>query len=113
MVALPTTERSYGTDMTSKYKVNRVEFGDGMSQRKRPGLNSVKQRWRINYSGIDDSVAETLRQFFDGLAGVDIIEWTPHGQSTELKWTATDFRSKPVGHNSVDCSVVLTQEFDL
>lgn len=113
MVALPNIELSYGTDMTEDPKVRRVEFGEGYSQRSNPYLNKNRQKWRLQYNGVTDADAETLRTFFEGLAGTGIIDWTPHNQLTALKFTAGQFRSKPIGYNANDCSVEITQEFDV
>lgn len=113
MTALPNIELSYGTDMTTSYRVKRVDFGDGYAQRARDGLNTVRQRWKLVWERVSNTEAETLRNFFNGLAGVGIIEWTPYNQSTELKWTASDLSSKPVGPTTTTISVTLTQEFDL
>jgi phage-related protein len=108
-----TLDLSYGTDMQQDYRVSRVDFGDGYSQRARKGLNTKPQKWRLNWSRISDADAETLRLFFEDLAGVGLIEWTPYNQSTPLLWTANGWSGKPVGFLIHDCSIVLSQEFDL
>ena len=113
MTALPDIDLSYGTDMSSSYRVKRVDFGDCYSQRARDGFNTIRQQWRLVWERIPDAQAEQLRQFFNDLAGVGVIEWTPYNQPDELKWTAADFTSKPVGALISTVSVTLTQEFDL
>lgn len=106
-------EPSYGTDMQQEFKVKRLELGDGATQRKRKGLNSTPQQWSINWDNIPDDDAETLRLFFEGLGGTDVLLWTPYNQTIELKWTANRFRSRPSGYKVHTCSIELTQEFDL
>lgn len=113
MVALPDIELSYGTDMTEGYRVKRVSFGDGYSQRVSDGLNSKVQQWRLSYNGISNAEAETLRNFFRGLGGTGLIEWTPFNQSVELKWTANNFSCRPSSATTSDVTVTLQQEFDL
>lgn len=114
MVALPANiEPSYGTDMSEEYRVRKVELGDGYSQRSADGLNTARQQWRLVWERLPDADAETLRQFFRNLRGIDIIDWTPYNQATQLKFTANGFSSKPVGYLKSTCSVTLTQEFDL
>lgn len=114
MAAIPYLDLSYGTNMSAKPRVRRVEYGDGYSTRAKKGLNNVPQKWQLRWDAIPEATGETLRQFFEGLGGADVIEWTPYGQATELKWTAPgDFKSKPSGYGIVDCSVTLEQEFDL
>lgn len=104
---------SYGTDMGQRYKVRRVQFGDSYSQRARDGMNSTPQQWKLNWSKISDADAEMLRLFFERMAGVDVIEWKPYNQTDTLKWTANDWSGQPSGWMVQDCSITLTQEFDL
>lgn len=113
MTALPDIDLSYGTDMTTSYRVRRVDFGNGYAQRSTDGLNTVRQQWRLTWERIPDAQAEELRLFFEGLAGVSLIEWTPYNQPNELNWTGSDFTSKPVGALISTVNVKLTQEFDL
>lgn len=110
-----TLDLSYGTDMAQDYRVRRVQFGDGVSQRSRPGLNSTPQQWRLVWNQISDADAETLRLFFEECAGVETIDWAPYNQDPEvlLKWTANGWSGKPNGYLKQDCSITLTQEFDL
>lgn len=108
-----TLDLSYGTDMEQQYKVDRVNYGDSYSQRALPGLNSTPQKWRLVWNGISDADAEMLRAFFEGLAGVGIIDWTPYGQATQLKWTGNGWSARPSGFLKQDCSITLSQEFDL
>jgi phage-related protein len=109
-----TLDLSYGSGMSQEYKVRRVDF-EGYSQRAQMGLNSKPQRWQLMWSKISDTDAETLRAFFEGLGGSGIINWAPYGQnqSKVLKWTANGWSAKPSGFLVQDCSITLSQEFDL
>lgn len=122
MVAIPhingdpeTLDLSFGTDMAEDYQVKRLNYGDRYSQRANPGLNPIQQQWRLVWNGISDDDAEMLRLFFRGLAGTGIIDWAPYGQdqAAPLKWTAAGWAAKPSGFKVQDCSITLTQEFDL
>jgi phage-related protein len=108
-----TQELSFGTSLGQQYRVRRVDFGDGYSQRSRDGLNTTPQVWQLQWNGISDADAETLRSFFESLAGVSLVDWKPYGQAAPLKWTANNWSSKPSGYLVQDCSVTLLQEFDL
>ncbi len=112
MVALPNIDPSYGTELSQEFKVKRVEF-QGYSQRKRDGLNAAPQQWSLIWENISDAESETLRAFFEGLGGVDTIDWTPYNQAAPLKFTANKFRSRPTGYKTATVSIQLTQEFDL
>lgn len=104
---------SYGTDMSQDYKISRIDYGDGFSQRAEKGLNGKPQRWRLMWNNISKADAEMLRLFFEDQGGVAPIEWTPFGQTAELVWTANGWSAKPVGFMRFDCSITMTQEFDL
>lgn len=108
-----TLDLSYGSDMSQDYRVRRVDFGDGYSQRSKRGINNAPQQWRLIWNGISDTDAEMLRVFFAGLGGVGVIEWEPYNQATELKWTANGWAAAFAGFETQDCSITLTQEFDL
>lgn len=114
MVALPTNPpMTFGTDMDESPNVERVQFGDGYSQRDNPNINATSQTWNVQWQGISRADAEMLRLFFKGLRGTTLIEWTPFDQDEVLKFRATGFRSRPSGANQANCSVRLIQEFDL
>lgn len=108
-----TLDLSYGSDMSQNYAVDRVDFGDNYAQRAKAGLNNAPQRWRLMWSGISDADTETLRLFFEDLGGAGIIEWKPYNQAHLLKWTANGWSAKPSGFLKHDCSITLSQEFDL
>jgi phage-related protein len=113
MVALPAIEPSYGTQMAQDYRRKRIQMGDGYSVRARDGINSAAQQWTLTWQQIRNTDVETLRLFFEGLGGVDLIEWKPYNQLATLKWTASNFQMQPTGYNHSTCSITLTQEFDL
>lgn len=112
MATIPYSDLSYGTDMNQEYRGRRVDFDEGFSQRAKR-KNGTRQRWRLVWDKIRDDKAEELRQFFEGLQGVGVIEWTPYNQLRELKWTASGWTSRPSGFLVNDCSIELGQEFDL
>lgn len=113
MVALPSIEKSYGTQMQQSYRRKRIQLGDGYSVRAVDGINSTPQAWKIMYDNVSKEEGEELRLFFEALKGVDIIEWQPYGQPDVLKWTADGFTSQPSTFQKVNCTITLTQEFDL
>lgn len=113
MAVIPYLDLSFGTDMGQDPKVIRAQYGDGYSARKTDGINSVPQIWNLRWDNIPEATAEDLRVFFQGLAGVGIVDWQPYGQPASLKFTASKFKSRPTGYLTASCSVQLEQEFDL
>lgn len=112
MALIPFLDLSYGTDMSQDYRGRRIDFDEGYSQRAKR-KNGAPQVWRLVWDHIRDDVAEELRLFFEERQGVGLVRWTPYNQSQALKWTASRWASRPSGFLIQDCSVVLTQEFDL
>jgi len=113
MATLPDIPLSYSTSLTDQVKVRRVDYGDGYSQRSTSNINSVREQWRLVWDGINTADMNTLRDFFRGLRGVDVLEWVPFGETESLKFTAGDFSVTPVGYDAYNCNVAITQEFDL
>ena len=111
-LVIPYLDLSYGTDMSQDYRSRRVDFGEGYSQRVK-SMNGTPQKWRLVWDKIRDDTAETLRVFFEGAAAADLIQWQPYNQPTLLYWTADSWSQRPSGFLVNDCSIVLTQEFDL
>lgn len=109
---IPLIDLSYGTDMSQAYRARRVDFDEGYAQRARR-KNNGPQQWRLVWDHIRDNQAETLRQFFEQLGGSGLLEWKPYGQAAALVWTADRWTARPSGFLIQDCSIVLTQEFDL
>lgn len=109
---IPFGDLSYGTDMSQQYQARRVQFDEGYSQRAKR-KNGAPQQWRLVWDKIRDPLAETLRQFFEERQAADLIEWRPYNQPRTLLWTADRWTARPSGFLVQDCSVVLTQEFDL
>ncbi len=104
---------SYGTDMTQEYRRKRLTMGDGYSVRALDGLNAKVQRWKLTWNDVANADAEMLRLFFEDLAGVGLVRWTPFNQPSQLLWTAEGFNSAPSSFGKSTCTVNLTQEFDL
>lgn len=113
MTIFDTTPPSYGTDMSEEIRTKEVAFGDGYDQRSTKQVNASRQVWNVVWKGITHADAEALRVYFKGLNGVTVLSWTPFGQSAPLKFTANGFKSNPAGYANSDCSVTLTQRYDL
>lgn len=109
---IPFSDLSFGTDMSQSYRSRRVDFDEGYSQRAKR-KNGTPQQWRLVWDHIRDHTAESLRQFFEELQATDLIEWRPYAQPETLLWTADRWTARPSGFLVQDCSIVLTQEFDL
>jgi len=105
-------EPSYGTGFEQDYAVERVQFGENYGQRSNLGPNSSRQKGRLVWDHLTDTEAETLRVFFEGLAGTALVNWTPQGQPAALNYSAKRFRCSARDFDDNQCTVELLQEFD-
>lgn len=105
-------ELSYGDDLTQKYLVKRKRFGENRSQRTGKGKNNVAQNWKLVWNNVKGSDYKLLKDFFDGLAGVDTFDWTPPEELTMRKFSTNNFTGTPVSYNLYNCSCDAEEEFD-
>ena len=111
MANLPVT-LSYGIALTQKYAVKRTKFGDGYSQRSTTQINTVRQQWSLVWTNVTKAEAQTLKDFFDGLAGTGTFDWVPEGSATSKKFSADNFNMTAVSFDIRSCQVTAIEEFD-
>ena len=113
MANLPDIPMSYGVTLTEEYKVKTIEYDDNYSSRTGQGLNAVRQNWKWIWNSITETQAEELRSFFAARKGVESIQWTPHGQTTQRSFiTSSSFSMSFKKFNSFDCSISVKEVFD-
>lgn len=95
MPQLPPIPLSFSADLTQQTQSFTNQFGDRQSQRFRLGRRPTKQMWSLRWELLNVADKETLRTFFETLAGVDPFQWTPPGQTTELNFVVTRYKETP------------------
>ena len=104
-----------GTKEKNDDRVDRQEYGDGLSQRVQSGLNTERSDWTYVLVNIDNADIQIIRTFLKAHGPAAGFLWTPPGESTPKQWT-TDPGSLQVSPNkglTSNLSATFHQEFDL
>ena len=70
--AIPST----GVNLTSAFKVNTAQFGDGYSQRVADGINANARSWSVSFTNQATAI-DAIQAFLDTEAGVTSFTWVP------------------------------------
>ena len=60
----------------SSPQVRKAKFGDGYEQRSKKGLNSIEEKYTVNFVNRAKDTADDLVKFFDNKAGVTSFDFT-------------------------------------
>mgnify|MGYP001173688859 FL=1 len=60
----------------SSPQVRKAKFGDGYEQRAKKGLNSIEEKYTVNFVNRAKATADDIIKFFDNKAGVTSFEFT-------------------------------------
>ena len=60
----------------SSPQVRKAKFGDGYEQRAKKGLNSIEEKYTVNFVNRAKATADDLVKFFDNKAGVTSFDFT-------------------------------------
>jgi len=112
MAVLPTSANMTSANLSESCRVLTSGFGDGYEQRFTDGLNMIKQTFNVTYTDTSTNI-NTIYDFLKNLGGVDIFQWTPPRQSTELDWTCAKWSRKFVGSDVDQLTATFIQVFDL
>ena len=87
---LPTV--GFSTDINPS--VNKVQFGEGYSQRVPSGINNIMQSWNVSFNSQSIATANAIDAFLSSKYGTNSFTWIPPGETIEVKvlcpkWTKT------------------------
>jgi len=105
-----------GPRKRAKSRVLRADFGDGYSQRAGDGINVVEEIWDVEWENLNSTEQAALQAQLESARGVDVITWTPHGESVAKKFTIPEWVINPkVGNVGIVWigSATLKRENDL
>ncbi len=74
---------TYGARKLSRPRIRIAEFGSGYSQRSTFGINQNLKVYQFNWRNISETDADTIEDFLDARAGVEIFTYTPAGESAK------------------------------
>ena len=90
----------------------RADLGDGYDQRSGDGIQTIKEEWSVIFAPMDQTSANTLVAFFEGLEGYQKFEWIPFRQTTEKKFICTNFTENYAGDSLTQVQATFRQVFD-
>lgn len=89
MVALPSPDILTKHDISTELKSRRANLGDNYVRTARAGLNPTTDFINVAWSYLTTDDANTVYDALIATAGVDPIEFTPRGESTEKSYLLT------------------------
>lgn len=109
----PSQEPVLGWSSSTRATVERVTFGDGYTQRARPGLNSLRRELEFEWKGAPKSVADAIDAFLRARGGAEAFLYTPPGWSGPVLFTCAEWRATEIGRDAVTLNAKFVEEFDL
>jgi len=88
-----------GSTPNTNYRIVKVEYGDGNSQRMRDGINNKIQSWNVKIA-MDNAGFATFAAALDAAAGADYFTWTPPS-GTETKWMIEGWSSNTKANTTI------------
>ena len=89
-----------------------ADLGDGYTQRAGDGIQTVKQRWDLEWTCTDTTDADTLISFFEGLEGYQYFWWTPFRESSPRKFICRAWSESFIGNSKTQISANIEEVFD-
>jgi len=111
MASLPLEPRkASGRTVTPRFL--RADLGDGYDQRSGDGIQTIKEEWSVTFAALDQTNADTLIAFFEGLEGYQSFTWVPFRQSVAKKFICTQWSEAYPGNSLTTISATFRQVFD-
>lgn len=110
---LDTYPPSYGSSEETDYNTLELRFGDSYSQRTTDGINSEEDTKNLIWTDLALTEWQEIKEFFDGLAGVEPFEYALPGDAETKKWIAKKPRAVRKTYNTVDAQVTIIRVYDL
>ena len=111
MSALP-FEPTRGSSRKVNARFLRANLGDGYDQRNGDGIQTIKEEWNVTFVCLDETDANTLVAFFEGLEGYQNFTWTPFRQSVAKKFICPDWTEQFPGSSNTNIQATFVQVFD-
>lgn len=102
----------YGARKKSPVRVLKTDFGDGYRQRTADGLNTIKEKWDLEFVQSDTNI-DTIEAFLIARGGWESFDWTPLGELVSKKWTCSEWNRDKTSHEVDTLTCTFEREFDL
>jgi len=114
MDTFPAIQVHYGSSLQPvKPQIQRLDFGDGYSQRLGQGLNPISEDWDIILKDITTAEKDTVVIFLKEKAGAEAFYWTPIGETVPRKYTCPEWLPVPAEGQLWTVTATFIEEFDL
>ena len=109
---LPNITPTRATSKTTETRPLVADLGDGYQQRAGDGIQTVKQRWGLNWNCLDTTDADTLVAFFEERKGYINFLWTPFRESSPRKFICKSWSESFIGNSKTQISADFEEVFD-
>jgi len=90
----------------------RADLGDGYDQRSGDGIQTIREEWSVTFSALDQTSADLIIAFFEGLEGYQKFTWIPFRQSVAKKFVCSEWSESFPGNNLTTVTATFRQVFD-
>ncbi|HAX27340.1 MAG TPA: phage tail protein [Alteromonas macleodii] len=112
MATFPSINPSYGASKKSSPRVRNVQFGDGLSQRLRYGLNQDAKVWSLKFE-VSEADADTIETFLEARQGAENFDWSPPDETTTYKWICQEWSKSIPYLNRATITATFQQVFEV
>ena len=113
MQTLPDIPHDYGTAGQVAFAIDKASFGDGYSQRRPKGLNSVADTLTLNWTLLEPEDWQTLYDFLRGTQGVTAFLYQPAWEPQPRQWLCSALNYvKPTSYRRGSITAQLEENFD-
>lgn len=109
----PPVAPSPGTTRKMKLKLLKADFGDGLSQVTRDGMNSMRRTLSLTWDVLTPDQAAAITGFLEGQGGADPFLYTPSDESDPVLWRCEEWEDKATAGGFRSVTATLEQSFDV
>jgi phage-related protein len=102
-----------GSEDSPKIKLLEAEFGDGYTQASPDGINHIRRNMTLSWEFLSPTQALVITNFLQARGGYEPFWWTPSNESTAVKWTCKEWRTKREKGGLVTVNATFIQSFNL
>lgn len=114
LVFNPPVNPTYDSSGTTKFRIKKIQYGNGYSQRAKDGINSVAKTFKLEWKVIDQQAYDYIYNFFTSLGGSQSFKYQVPGLDNEQRlYVSGEVSHKSVAVGVYEISVDIEQVFDL
>lgn len=104
-------EPSLDAPVNVKYRVRRIQLGNGYEHVAPAGLNTRSQTLTLKFPALSATQKDSIVNFIDSLQGYQSFDYTLPGYSVGAKWRAESMTINTIGGYKYSVSVDIRQVF--